>query len=154
MAQHAWQTPEDKTCTHHSSTACSMLPSVSTANTNRIRKKSMPVAQTPDHSSPSRHSTCLDPMSFPWLHNTRIISQEAINHLLMDDLCHDMHIFTPFKLMPPRAAAINFEHFAMPIICPTTCETITRQKTHEQSSHSRNLDDGAWQRFWKNEPRQ
>ncbi len=70
-------------------------------------------------------STRLDPMSFPWLGNIRIISQEAINHLLMEDLHNGTTIFTPFKLMPPWAAAINFEHFAMPMIHPATGETIT-----------------------------
>ncbi len=65
-------------------------------------------------------------MSFPWLRNTRIISQGAINQL--DDLQNDTSIFTPFKLMPPRAAAINFEHFAMLMIHPDTGETITRYK--------------------------
>jgi hypothetical protein len=76
-------------------------PSVSTANTNRIRKKRAPVAQTLERSSPPRRSTCLDPTSFPWLCNTRVISQEATSHLLMDNLRNDTCIFTPFKLMPP-----------------------------------------------------
>jgi hypothetical protein len=39
-----------------------------------------------------------------------------------------MFIFTPFKLMPLRAANINFEHFAMPMIHPTIGETITSYK--------------------------
>ncbi len=67
-------------------------------------------------------------MSFPRLRNTRIFSQEAINYLLMDDLRNDMRIFTPFKLMPPQTATINFEHFTMPMIHPSTGETITSYK--------------------------
>jgi hypothetical protein len=65
-------------------------------------------------------------MSFPRLRNTQIISQGVINQLLMDELQNDTSIFTPFKLMPPQAAAINFEHFAMLMIHPDTRETITR----------------------------
>jgi hypothetical protein len=106
----------------------SRVLSVSTANTNRIRNICMPFVQTPERSSPQRRSTCLNPMSFPRLCTTRIISQEAINHLLMDNLHNDTCIFTPFKLMPPQAAAINFERFAMPMIHPTTGETIRSYK--------------------------
>jgi hypothetical protein len=101
---------------------------VPTANTNKIRKKCTPIEKTPERSSPPRRSTCLDPMSFPRLSNSRIISQEAINDLLMDNLRNGTFMFTPFKLMPPRAAPINFEHFAMPMICPTTGETIKNYK--------------------------
>jgi hypothetical protein len=70
----------------------------------------------------------------------RIISQEAINHFLMDDLRNDTCIYTPFKLMPTRAAAINFEHFAMPMIHPTTGETI--------ASYKKLMNDPATQETW------
>jgi hypothetical protein len=67
-------------------------------------------------------------MSFTRLSNMRIASQEAINSLLLDNLQNDTSIFTTCKLMPPRAADINFEHFAMPMIHPTTGETIISYK--------------------------
>ncbi len=46
----------------------------------------------------------------------------------MDDLQNDKSISIPFKLMPPRAAMINFKHFTMPMIHPTTGETIKSYK--------------------------
>ena len=59
------------------------------------------------------------------MQNTRIISQEAINNLLMDDLYHDLTCFTPDNLWPTATPAIDFEHVAMLMVHPVTDETIT-----------------------------
>jgi len=57
-----------------------------------------------------------------------MISQEAINNLLMDDLHNDLTNFTPDNLRPAATPAINFEHLAMPMVHPVTVETINSYK--------------------------
>jgi hypothetical protein len=60
--------------------------------------------------------------------NTKLISQEAINNLLMDDLHHDLTCFTPDNLQPTATPDIDFEHLAMPMVHPVTGETISSYK--------------------------
>jgi hypothetical protein len=67
-------------------------------------------------------------MSLPRLRNNQIISQEAINNLIMDDLINDMTNFTPMNLRPPLSPPINYEHYTMPMIHPTTRELISSCK--------------------------
>ena len=67
-------------------------------------------------------------MSLPRLRNNRIISQEAINNLIMDNLIDDMTNFTPMNLCPPPSPPINYKHYAMPMIHPTTRELISSYK--------------------------
>jgi hypothetical protein len=61
-------------------------------------------------------------------HNSRIISQEAINMLLMDDLQNNTVPFTLTKLTLPPTPLMNFEHYAMPMVHPTTGKTISSYK--------------------------
>ena len=67
-------------------------------------------------------------MSLPRLRNNGIISQEAINNLIMDDLINNRTSFTPKNLRPPPFPPINYEHYAMPGIHPTTGELIRSYK--------------------------
>ncbi len=62
------------------------------------------------------------------MQNTRMISQEAINNLLMDDLHHNLTCFTPDNLRPTATPDIDFELLAMPMIHPVTGETISSYK--------------------------
>jgi hypothetical protein len=57
-----------------------------------------------------------------------MITQEAINMLLMDDLQNNTEPFTPTKLAPPPTSLMNFEHYAMPMVHPTKGETISSYK--------------------------
>ncbi len=60
--------------------------------------------------------------------NSGMISQEAINMLLMDNLQNNTVPFTPTKLAPPPTPLINFEHYAMPMVHTTTGKTISSYK--------------------------
>ena len=60
--------------------------------------------------------------------NSRIISQEAINLLLMDDTDNDLTKFTPLSLQPQPVHQRNYLHYAMPMVHPVTDETITSYK--------------------------
>jgi len=61
--------------------------------------------------------------------NSRIISQEAINLLLLDDLENDTTPYIPTKLLPTTALTTNFDHYAvMPMVHPVTGETISSYK--------------------------
>jgi hypothetical protein len=60
--------------------------------------------------------------------NSRIISQEAINMLLMDNLQNKTAPFTPAKLTPPPTPLINFEYYAMLMVHLTTGKTISSYK--------------------------
>ena len=62
------------------------------------------------------------------LQNASMISQEAINNLLMDDLHHDLNFFTPDNLRPTATTDIGFEHLVMPMVHPVTGETISSYK--------------------------
>ena len=70
----------------------------------------------------------LPPISLPRLVKNQIISQEAINNLIMDDLINDTTNFTPMNLRPPPSPPTNYEHYAMPMIHPTTGELISSYK--------------------------
>jgi hypothetical protein len=63
------------------------------------------------------------------LRNHSLISQEAIN-FLTDKVWNNLPpIYTPENLRPKENATdANLEHLAMPMIHPTTCETITSYK--------------------------
>jgi hypothetical protein len=67
-------------------------------------------------------------MSLPRLRNNQIISQEAINNLIMDNLINNTTIFTPMKLHPPPSPPGNYKHYAMPMIHSTTGELISSYK--------------------------
>ena len=60
--------------------------------------------------------------------NARMIIQEAINNLLMDDLYHDLNCFTPDNLRPMATTDIDFEHLTMPMVHPVTGETTCSYK--------------------------
>ena len=60
--------------------------------------------------------------------NSRMISHEAINNLLMDDLYHNLTCFTPDNLRPTATHDIDFEHLAMPMVHPVTGEMISSYK--------------------------
>jgi hypothetical protein len=60
--------------------------------------------------------------------NSRMISQEAINMLLMDYLQNNTVTFTPAKLAPPPGPLMNLEHYAMLMVHPTTGKTISSYK--------------------------
>jgi hypothetical protein len=78
-----------------------------------------------------RQSTCLrglEPSAHVQFHNSRIISQEAINLLLTDDIHNDLTNFTPLKLQPQPVHQRNYVHYAMPMVHPITGKTITSYK--------------------------
>jgi hypothetical protein len=60
--------------------------------------------------------------------NSRIISQEAINLILMDNLKNNTTPYIPTKLLPKTATPMNFKHYAMPMVHPVTGETISSYK--------------------------
>ena len=70
----------------------------------------------------------LPPISLPRLVKNQIISQEAINNLIMDDLINDTTSFNPMNLRPPPSPPINYKHYAMPMIHPMTGELISSYK--------------------------
>jgi hypothetical protein len=63
------------------------------------------------------------------LRNHSLISQEAINFLTHEVWNNLPSIYTPENLRPKgNATDANLEHLAMPMIHPTTGETITSYK--------------------------
>ena len=70
----------------------------------------------------------IEPSTHVRFRNTRIISQEAINLLLMDDIDNDLTKFTPLKLQPQPIHQQDYAHYAMPMVHPVTGETITSYK--------------------------
>jgi len=60
--------------------------------------------------------------------NSRIISQEAINLLLLDNLENNTTPYNPTKLLPTTKIPTNFKHYAMPMVHPVTGETIWSYK--------------------------
>ena len=79
-------------------------------------------------SKPTRRSTRLTKDTHIRFRNSRIISQEAINLLLLDDLENDTTPYIPTRLLPTTAATTNFEHYAMLMVHPVTGETISSYK--------------------------
>jgi hypothetical protein len=57
-----------------------------------------------------------------------MISQEAINLLLMDNTNNDLTNFTPLKLQPQPVHQRKYAHYAMPMVHPVTGKTITSYK--------------------------
>jgi hypothetical protein len=90
-----------------------------TVEQRRVRK--------PEMSKP-RRSTRLTTDKHIRFRNSRIISQEAINLLLLDDIDNDTMPFIPIKLLPTTATTTNFEHYAMPMVHPVKGETISSYK--------------------------
>ena len=62
------------------------------------------------------------------MQNARMIIQEAINNLLMDDLHHGLTCFALDNLRPKTTPDVDFEHLAMPMVHPVTGETISSYK--------------------------
>jgi hypothetical protein len=63
------------------------------------------------------------------LRNHNIISQQALNFLTNEVWNNSAPSYTPKNLQPKdNATAANLEHLAMPMIHPTTGETITSYK--------------------------
>ncbi len=77
-----------------------------------------------------------------WLRNHNIISQQAINFLTNEVWNNSAPIYTPTTLRPKeKATATKLEHFAMPMIHPTTGETIT--------SYKKSMHDPAMMEIWQ-----
>jgi len=74
------------------------------------------------------------------IRNSRLISQEAINQLLLDDLTQDVTPFIPTKLHTKPSAIVDYAHYAMPMIHPITGEHI--------SSYKRLMNDPATRDTW------
>ena len=90
-----------------------------TVEQRRVRKAEM---------SKPRRSTRLTKDNHIRFRNSRIISQEAINLLLLDDIDNGTTPYIPIKLLPTTATTTNFEHYAMPMVHPVTSETISSYK--------------------------
>jgi hypothetical protein len=73
-------------------------------------------------------------MVTPWqsnrlaLQNTCIISQEAINQFLINNLYKDATHFIPLKMHSKPSACIDYKQIAMPMIHPTTGKSISSNK--------------------------
>jgi hypothetical protein len=67
-------------------------------------------------------------LALPQLHNPRILSREALAHLLIHESAADMLPFTPTKLRCNVAPPQDFTHYAMPMIHPITGESIGSYK--------------------------
>ena len=76
----------------------------------------------------STHLRGLKPSAHVQFRNSRIISQGAINLLLMDDIDNDLTKLTPLKLQPQPVHQRNYPHYAMPMVHPITGKTITSYK--------------------------
>jgi hypothetical protein len=72
----------------------------------------------------STHLRGLEPSAHVRFCNSRIISQEAINLLLTDNINNDLMNFTPLKLQPQPVHQRNYAHCAMPMVHPITGKTI------------------------------
>ena len=159
---------QSKPCTHQQKTRantpgplpaikCSHLippilaPASSAPTTKQIqvgKKRTQQMKLSTDDNTPRwlARFQILPPMSLPRLRNNWIISQEAINNLIMDNLIDNTTSFTPMSLLPPPYPPINFEHYGMPTIHPTTGELISSYK------HLMNKPDTGkvWMTaFWK-----
>ena len=108
-----------------------LAPLVPTAKQIQVgKKRAQQTILSMDDKTP-RQSTrlqILPPMSLPRLRNNQIISQEAINNLIMDNLINDTTSFAPMNLHPPTSPPINYKHYAMPMTHSTTGELISRYK--------------------------
>ena len=62
------------------------------------------------------------------LQNNRIISQMAMNILLLDNLNNSPMPFTSTRLIPPPTPPMNLEHYILPMVHHVTGETISSYK--------------------------
>jgi hypothetical protein len=60
--------------------------------------------------------------------NSKIISKDAINMLIMNNMHNNTVPFTPTKLIPPPIPLINFKHYAMPMVHATIGKTKSSYK--------------------------
>jgi len=92
-----------------------------TVEQRRVRKAAM-------KSMPRRSTRLTNMDNHIRFRNSRIISQEAINLILLDDLENNTTQYIPTKLLPKTATPTNFEHYTMPMVHPVTGETISSYK--------------------------
>jgi hypothetical protein len=74
------------------------------------------------------------------LRNSCIISQEAINQLLIYNLYKDATHFILLNMRPKPFAYVDYKHLAMPMIYPTTGKSI--------SSYKRLMNDPTTAEVW------
>jgi hypothetical protein len=97
------------------------------AKTHKVaQRRKLRMAAT--KSTPQRSTRLTNQDNHVQFRNSRSISQEALNLLLLDDLENDTMLFIPTKLLPPPAHPTNFEHYVMPMVHPVTGETIPSYK--------------------------
>ncbi len=102
------------------------MPSpIPTAKRVRIAEKRATQSITTKSTTTPRWSNRL---ALPQLHNPRIVSREALAHLLIHKSAADMLPFTPTKLRCNVAPPQDFAHYAMPMIHPITGESIGSYK--------------------------
>jgi hypothetical protein len=70
----------------------------------------------------------IEPSTHVRFRNSKMISQEAINLLLMDDIDNELTKLTPLKLQPQPINQRVYAHYAMPMVHPVTGKTITSYK--------------------------
>jgi len=100
----------------------------------------------PPPAVPSRRSPCIQKVKFSaipgGLRSRNLISQEAIKFLTDCVWSKSPDAFTPDKLKPKHApSCLNLEQVAMPMIHPTTGETI--------SSYKKLMHDPATKDIWQ-----
>jgi hypothetical protein len=83
------------------------------------------------------HSTQL---TMPRLCNTQMISQHAINNLMINKLRHYQPYYTPLKLRPATSPPFDLAHNAMPMIHPITGANIR--------SYHKLMNDPATAEIW------
>jgi hypothetical protein len=81
-------------------------------------------ASTPTTATP-RCSNCLNSAALPRFNNIQLISQEAINSLVIKSVCNSPPSLTPLKLRPKYTAAPNLKHYALAMEHPVTGKHIT-----------------------------
>jgi hypothetical protein len=69
-----------------------------------------------------------------------MISQNAINILMINELCSYLPHYTPLKLRPATPPPIDLAHYAMPMIHPITGAII--------SSYQKLMNDLATAEVW------
>ncbi len=106
---------------------------------HKVAQRRVRIAAT--KSTPRRSTRLTNQDNHVHFRSSRIISQEALNLLLLDDLENDTTPFIPTKLLPPPAHPTNFEHYVMPMVHPVTGETI--------SSNKQLMKDPATAETWK-----
>jgi hypothetical protein len=107
-----------------------IIEEVSTsAKTHKVIQRRTAKHKKGSHINTQWRSTCLtNGKPHIRLQNNCIISQMAMNMLLLDDLNNNPTRFTPTKLLPPPALPMNLKHYAMPTVHPVTGEMISSYK--------------------------